>query len=762
MGKGTILENLGEGRYVVDLDYGVQIKEEKRQVLNGQSTAKLGQINAKQLEYDNKEAGVIARQQELNVLIDIYSQAFNADPQADYTAQRAEIQDKINELQPAAAELDAIRTELADLKADHAQIQRELGQLNAVGVRQTFNTWCADYSPDAAGQVATIEIPGEPQAVVIAPGARAPTAADGDLRARGLLDPNQAYYNAAILPGWQRWKPTFRKATVLDLNASSQTLTVLLDDDVSSAQRLPVNFDRELSGVPVEYMECGFRAFDIGDRVVVQFEGMSWDSPKVIGFVSNPRSCPIFLNWTIGGGVYKAKLSNLPLVIGSEQYEFVNEAALGFNYSKSFPNPDKPDERILLSYMTVRNIHQARWVERASLEIPSQNMILISKAGNKSFAKSVFISSFYGVSGAGIKKSGENWKIYIVARTFQLNFSNIQNEALITITLDKNFIEIDRQTVTRNINQGENNPTSAVRFQPIPVFFNESCTEAKGMFDLDMGDRTIGTYTVNEHGLQFAGYERATIDGGQIYAVDYVNDELNYLIVEYETSQETTSGDSGSYTYTLTKSTLKQNKNILHEVSFYTEVTVVNLGGFNFTRTTVFNGDVFSVNAWMPELGIVYLTKSNTERISESYRTLPNVERVTSVSTNGTVYNVLLDNGVENVLYSEFNSQVDLTERVGTPFPSGYGAPSPFDYSGSINLSMPLGGGASIAKLDNKYIFFAKRFGFVEISGLFLPDVLDEPFVEWSNAINLNDFYEKSGSSTVQNISVMGIDITTI
>ena len=119
-----------------------------------------------------------------------------------------------------------------------------------------------------------------------------PVYGDGQLWSRELLSPEQVYFNAAILPGWQKDKPTYRWGTASNIDYDNDTMTVTLSDTpTSSAQRLNVNKVSTLSDVPVEYLTCNADAFADGDRVVVQFTGQSWDDPKVIGFVDNPKQC---------------------------------------------------------------------------------------------------------------------------------------------------------------------------------------------------------------------------------------------------------------------------------------------------------------------------------------------------------------------------------------------------------------------------------------------------------------------------------------
>ena len=119
----------------------------------------------------------------------------------------------------------------------------------------------------------------------------APNAGDGVLTARELMSPEQAYFNAAILPGWQKDTPTYRWGTITVLDKEAALCSVALFDARSSAQRLPVNRTGTLTGVPITYMECNADAFEAGDRVVVQFIGQDWDQPVVVGFLDNPKPC---------------------------------------------------------------------------------------------------------------------------------------------------------------------------------------------------------------------------------------------------------------------------------------------------------------------------------------------------------------------------------------------------------------------------------------------------------------------------------------
>jgi hypothetical protein len=194
-------------------------------------------------------------------------------------------------LTKVTTDLPTVDIPLLELRTRMAALKLDLANLQSLQTEQEREAWCVDLTEDAEGEVGTIEVPGEPQRVLIAPGGQGGL---GKLMARALMSPEQAFYNAAILPGWQRFKPTYRVGTAIAVNKTANTMAVTLDDVTSTAQDLNVmKGPLALQNVPVQYMSCNAKAFEDGDRVVVEFVGMTWDNPRVIGFVQNPRRCRI-------------------------------------------------------------------------------------------------------------------------------------------------------------------------------------------------------------------------------------------------------------------------------------------------------------------------------------------------------------------------------------------------------------------------------------------------------------------------------------
>jgi len=217
------------------------------------------------------------------------------------------------ELKRAAvkAELDDLllfhpeeREKIAELKARLLMIGMQIAQLNIIYRRYSeidtsieARMWCADYTLDLAIglEVGTADIPNQRQLQNIMPGydgnAAYSGSRDGISRPALASGPANLYYNWAILPGWQRHKPLYRYGTITEIDFDNDLCSLDVEPAVSTEQAINVNIWHSLSEVPIVYMDCNADAFQVGDRVLINFEAQDWTSPKVIGFASNPKEC---------------------------------------------------------------------------------------------------------------------------------------------------------------------------------------------------------------------------------------------------------------------------------------------------------------------------------------------------------------------------------------------------------------------------------------------------------------------------------------
>lgn len=205
--------------------------------------------------------------------------------------------------------IEAIATETDELKKKLLRVQLlsvqkridYLSDTDHVPVDTNITAWCADLTEDLTGEVGLIEI-GREQAngVNIQPGYNANAVYDGDRD--GQLVPLMAqtpaatFYNLAMLPGAQKWKPTYLYGVISNIDTATDTADVTLDHVNSSQQSLGIVQAYALTNVPIAYMECNSAAFEEGDRVIVRFKENDFKQPEVIGFEDEPRPCDCL--WT--------------------------------------------------------------------------------------------------------------------------------------------------------------------------------------------------------------------------------------------------------------------------------------------------------------------------------------------------------------------------------------------------------------------------------------------------------------------------------
>ena len=302
MGRATILSTVevgGEevGLYRVNIDAGTEARSQRIAQLDARiATAETRAAELVALT-SAAEVSVTAALVLMDAAIGAYRSAISANPEGDHSALRSAVAAAQSTAMEARADAEKVKARAADNTADLSQLRSAKTELESLQLESEIEAWCVDYTVDATGEVGTIEVPGEPVHILLQPECRAPESGDGGLLSRALMAPYQAYYNAAILPGWQKFKPTFRLGVITAIDYDEDTCNVTLDVAESTAQDLDVNQATALNGVEIVYGECNSAPFLVNDRVVVRFDGQNWETPKVIGFESNPVPC--FTNKTV-------------------------------------------------------------------------------------------------------------------------------------------------------------------------------------------------------------------------------------------------------------------------------------------------------------------------------------------------------------------------------------------------------------------------------------------------------------------------------
>jgi len=287
VGSATITSNLGQGQYVVSLTKSQAAITAQKTSLTTRKTEIEAAIAAKEIELADLNVIQTEKYEALKTAVGAYAVA---DPPT--KALRKAVTDAQAAYITAQANVNKKQTEINLLGLELVSVNKRLEQIETALAVESKTVWCVDYSTELTGSVGTIEINGEADAINIMPGG---AAGAGLLQHPLAMTPSGVFVNSAKLPAWQKWMPTYRVGTITALDTDNDTADVTLDDAKSSAQDIAINQALSLSAVPVDYMTSDADTFVVGDRVVVKFEGQKQESPRVIGFNSNPRECGVYL-----------------------------------------------------------------------------------------------------------------------------------------------------------------------------------------------------------------------------------------------------------------------------------------------------------------------------------------------------------------------------------------------------------------------------------------------------------------------------------
>jgi len=173
-------------------------------------------------------------------------------------------------------------------------LQNKRSYLNNQITEDIRTVWCADCQKSLSGEVATMEIPGTDQIIMIRPGgadgsgSEYSVSRDGQLRSVASMSSAEVVWNYTMLPGWQKWKPIYRLGKITNRPPGASKCSVLLDQ-YSTVQGLATDVERQLHNVPMIYKNRDDGGpYVVGDRVVIEFYNQNHESPRVIGYEEYP------------------------------------------------------------------------------------------------------------------------------------------------------------------------------------------------------------------------------------------------------------------------------------------------------------------------------------------------------------------------------------------------------------------------------------------------------------------------------------------
>jgi hypothetical protein len=342
MGKATIISEYGDGKYSV-----------RPEPNTARAQAEVTRLTNENANIDATLAQLVGEIQ---------------DAQLDYYLAQDYLAAAINhgtDAEIAARQDDVTFTNQTLLDLQHLETYQKLKKTSNLKRIEWLNTatatpapvaaWCADHTEGLTGTVGTIELGRQKSGPIIRPGydggATYDAERDGALVPVQSQTPAAVFYNLAMRPGADKWKPIYRVGELTAIDSEANTGEVSLDELISSHQSINVNpADTVLDAVPFSYMSCNYAAFQVGDRVVVEFDNHAWETPRIIGFEAEPRLCALRLvtihqvdpTFTVGGDRYDVAMIMDPLTFEIFSQQTIQAVSAGYEYhiSGQFMNSD--------------------------------------------------------------------------------------------------------------------------------------------------------------------------------------------------------------------------------------------------------------------------------------------------------------------------------------------------------------------------------------------------------------------------------------
>lgn len=248
MGKGTITGGGGDGLYAVTLVLSRQRVTDTINKLTADITAIEDLLTKADDEVTTAESDVSSQKAEIALL------------ETDPIGNRDALNTARKALEQKLVTLFTKQKKKALVSLKKTALQKRIDYLNSsMPADPSVSAWCCDLTTNLSGDVGTIEVPGERVGVNVQPGyfGNAPfnAARDGQLQPSVAGTPASVFFNLAMLPGWQKWMPTYRYGGITAIDYDNDICDVNLEDAFSSAQNLPVNQAGGLGGVPIVYMD---------------------------------------------------------------------------------------------------------------------------------------------------------------------------------------------------------------------------------------------------------------------------------------------------------------------------------------------------------------------------------------------------------------------------------------------------------------------------------------------------------------------------
>lgn len=368
MGKALINSHLGNGQYSItyyrDTSYAegrIAELEKLRADIEAEIYGTDGLVDQRDaVEYDYNQ-----QTQEFEYWLDLWAQCAKQLPLCeDLNTYKANMERAAETRSGYAQVLSFLNMQIAEKKAKALSALYEIGFLNTTNTNaKVMTAWCVDRWKDANHDpipngviVGTIETFGAKldngggwlpdvyiNIVPSFPGDYAYNATrDHCVKALSSMGTASALNNYCQFLNAMTNNPQYAIGVLTAKSGNTGTVVLYGSSKVSNNFPTGYPFTQDgtytvtLTSVPIEYMNCHGAAFEVNDRVVVEFSGVNRASPKVIGFADNPAVCPITYTLTYTAGTGGSITGTTPQTVaeGEDGTEVFASANSGYCFAK--------------------------------------------------------------------------------------------------------------------------------------------------------------------------------------------------------------------------------------------------------------------------------------------------------------------------------------------------------------------------------------------------------------------------------------------
>ena len=291
MGKATILgdgaRNLQRAQYRVKIEKDNTRVEQEFKRIDTEIAALESTIPERYTNYEDAQKAYQKARSDLDEIISQSKQSTDEDHTSRVNSATTAVTTAQTNANVAKSRYQSVRLKQRSLEGKKLYLTNNISEDIRI-------VWCADCQRNLSGIVATVEIPGTDDTIMIRPGGTDGSGAvysasrDGQFRSVASMSPAEAAWNYTMFPAWQKWKPTYRLGKILERQPNNSKCTVLLDA-YSTVQGLATDVERTLRNVPMYYKnQDNGGPYVVGDRVLVAFYNQNQEAPMVVGFESDP------------------------------------------------------------------------------------------------------------------------------------------------------------------------------------------------------------------------------------------------------------------------------------------------------------------------------------------------------------------------------------------------------------------------------------------------------------------------------------------